>query len=452
LETFTECPPFKVIIKQEEAMTNQECVQPGVKTTGRFIVTFREGAQSEALASLRKGAGLTKAKLMSSADFGEKGVDIAQVPKGGGVVLERLGIAVASMDEAAAGLLAQEVGEDAAILAIEPEGIMHALGQTGGLSVEYLRGFRDAADTLYAQAGQTVAEKGLAEAAAAFDDTDVVTWGLQATKVETSRFSGKGIRVAVLDTGLDLKHPDFAGRTIVSKSFLNCVATAQDGHGHGTHCTGTACGPLKPAQGRRYGVAYGSEIFVGKVLSDQLMGDDIGVLSGIDWAVSNKCHVISMSLGASICRTSTAYETAGQRAMNAGTLIVAAAGNTSRRSSGVYGCVNRPANSRSFMAVGEVDCNLGVGNSSCRDTVQAAGTAVDIAGPGVNAYSAWLMPVRKKIISGTSAATPHVAGIAALWAQAMACRGAVLWYRLITNARTLSAPFVDVGRGLVQAP
>jgi subtilisin family serine protease len=433
-------------------MANQECVQPGLETTGRFIVTFREGAQSEALASLKKGVGLTKAKLMSSADFGETGVDIAQVPKGGGVVLEHLGIAVVSMDEAAAGLIAQEVGEDAAILAIEPEGIMYALGQAGALSMEYLRGFRDAASALYAQAGQGVSEEELAEVAAAFDDTAALTWGLQATKVATSKFSGKGIRVAILDTGLDLKHPDFAGRSIVSRSFLSGVPTAQDGHGHGTHCTGTACGPLKPTQGRRYGVAYGSEIFVGKVLSDQGSGGDMGILSGIDWAVANTCHVISMSLGANASSTSTAYETAGQRALNAGTLIVAAAGNNSKRSLGQYGCVNRPANSRSFMAVGAVDGNLSVADFSNRDTVRTAGTAVDIAGPGVTVYSAWPMPMRTRIISGTSMATPHVAGIAALWAQAMACRGAVLWYRIITNARTLSAPFVDVGRGLVQAP
>ena len=433
-------------------MANQECVQPGLETTGRFIVTFREGAQSEALASLKKGAGLTKAKLMSSADFGETGVDIGQVPKGGGVVLEHLGIAVVSMDEAAAGLIAQEVGEDAAILAIEPEGIMYALGQARALSMDYLRGFRDAASALYAQAGQGVSEEELAEVAAAFDDTAALTWGLQATKVATSKFSGKGIRVAILDTGLDLKHPDFAGRSIVSKSFLSGVPTAQDGHGHGTHCTGTACGPLKPTQGRRYGVAYGSEIFVGKVLSDQGSGGDMGILSGIDWAVANTCHVISMSLGANVCSTSTAYETAGQRALNAGTLIVAAAGNSSKRSLGRYGCVNRPANSRSFMAVGAVDGNRSVADFSARDTVRTAGTGVDIAGPGVAVYSAWPMPMSTRTISGTSMATPHVAGIAALWAQAMACRGAVLWYRIITNARTLSAPFVDVGRGLLQAP
>lgn len=433
-------------------MTNEVGVEAGLETTGRFVITFREGAQTEALALLKKGAGLTKAKLMSSAEFGETGVDIAQVPEGGGVVFEHLGIAVASMEEAAVGMLAQDIGDDAAILAIEPEGMMYALEQTKGLSLEYLRGFRDAANVLYAQASQGISAEELAEIAAAFSDTAALTWGLQATKAATSKFSGKDIKVAVLDTGLDLKHPDFSGRSIVSKSFISGVPTAQDGHGHGTHCTGTACGPLKPGQGRRYGVAHGAQIFIGKVLSDQGSGGDIGILGGIDWAVANKCHVISMSLGADVQSTSTAYETAGQRALNAGTLAVAAAGNNARRSVGNFGFVGRPANSRTFLAVGALDANLALGDFSARDTVRSAGTAVDIAGPGVAVYSSWPMPTRTRVISGTSMATPHVAGIAALWAQATPDRGAALWQRLITNARTLSAPVVDVGRGLVQAP
>jgi subtilisin family serine protease len=70
-----------------------------------------------------------------------------------------------------------------------------------------------------------------------------------------SQFSGKGVKVAVLDTGLLLAHPDFLGRSIVSRSFLSGVGSANDGHGHGTHCTGAACGPLQPAIGPRYGAA-----------------------------------------------------------------------------------------------------------------------------------------------------------------------------------------------------
>lgn len=423
-----------------------------LETTGRYIVTYREDAKDEAIAALESSAGVARSQLMSSSDFGEKGVDIDQMPAEGGVVLENLGIAVVTVDETGAGALAMASGEDAAILAIEPEGIMHVLGDDQGLSLEYLRGFRDAANTLYARASQGEMEEELVELAALYNDTNTLTWGLQAARVPASRYTGRGVKLAVLDTGLDLRHPDFAGRAIVSRSFIAGVATAQDGHGHGTHCTGTACGPLRPAIGRRYGIAHGSQIYIGKVLSDAGSGGDGGILAGIDWAVANRCQVISMSLGANVCTTSVAYETAGQRALNAGTLIVAAAGNNAARSSGRFGCVTRPANSRTFLAVGALDSNLRIADFSARDTARVAGTAVDIAGPGVNVYSSWPMPARTRSISGTSMATPHVAGIAALWTEATGARGSALWQRLIVNARSLAIPVVDAGRGLVQAP
>jgi subtilisin family serine protease len=422
-----------------------------IETTGRFIVTFAEGAQSQALAGLKKYAGITKSQLINSAEFREAGTDMDKIPDLGGILFEHLGIAVIAMDSPAAGAVAQEAGENSAVLAVEPEGIMYALNDQQGLSLEYLRGFKDAAVSLYEKAARG-AEGEPAEIAAAFTDTESLTWGLEATRVAESRYTGRGIRVAVLDTGLDLQHPDFSGRSITSRSFLPNVATAQDGHGHGTHCTGTALGPRAPIQGRRYGVAPGAEIFIGKVLSDEGSGSDMGILAGMDWAIANQCQLISMSLGADVMMTSTAYETAGQRALAAGTLIVAAAGNNARRPSGYFGFVGRPANSRSIMAVGAVDSALRVADFSARDTVRAGGTAVDIAGPGVDVFSAWPLPVRNNVISGTSMATPHVAGIGALWAEATGARGAMLYQRLITNARTLSRSFADVGRGLVQAP
>ena len=433
-------------------MDNELMSQTSLETTGRFIVTFREGAHTEAMAALKKHAGVTKAKMLTSADFGESGVDMAQFPDSGGVMFDHIGVAVVSIDPTAAGALAQEAGDNSSILAIEPEGFMYALGDLQPLTLDYLRGFRDAADSIYSHASQRTTEAEGAEVSAAFLDTAALTWGLLASKVATSHFTGNGIKVAILDTGLALTHPDFAGRLVVSKSFIPGIVSANDGHGHGTHCTGTSCGPLKPPIGRRYGIAHKALIHIGKVLSDQGSGVDGGILAGIDWAIGNKCAVISMSLGANAQTTTVAYETVGQRALNAGSLIVAAAGNNANRSSGNFGFVGRPANSRSFMSVAAVDASLRVANFSARDTVQAAGTAVDIAGPGVAVYSSWLMPTRYNTISGTSMATPHVAGIAALWAEATGARGAALWQRLIVNARSLGAPVVDVGRGLVQAP
>jgi subtilisin family serine protease len=433
-------------------MTPEDPTPSATETTGRFIVTFRAGAQNEAMTALRKHAGLTKAKMMASADFGTAGVDMAQMPAAGGLLLNKLGIVVLDIDADAAGSLSAEAGGDSSILAVEPEGIMYALSELPGLSVEYLRGFRDAAESLYQQAQRQAAGLDEIEVAAPFQDTAALTWGLQATRSDVSTFSGNGIKVAVLDTGLVLSHPDFAGRPVVSRSFVPGVASANDGNGHGTHCTGTACGPLRPGTGRRYGVAHRAAIHIGKVLSDRGSGGDAGILAGIDWAIGNQCAVISMSLGADVQTSTVAYETTGQRALDAGCLIVAAAGNNASRSRGRFGFVGRPANSRSFMSVGALDSRLRMGDFSARDTARAAGTAVDIAGPGVAVYSSWLLPGRYNTISGTSMATPHVAGIAALWAEATGARGAALWQRLIVNARTLSLPTADVGRGLVQAP
>jgi hypothetical protein len=426
-----------------------------VETTGRYIVTFREGASEQAIAALVNSAGVRESNLLRSADFAQSGIDMDQIPDEGGAVLANLGMAVVSVAPNAAGALAMEAGEESAILAVEPEGIMYALSELKGVSFEYLRGFRDCAQSLYSSASTVPPGAGevtdLIEAAG-FVNSPTHTWGLIATKAAVSRFTGQGINVAVLDTGLFLAHPDFVGRSIVSRSFIPGVVSANDGHGHGTHCTGTACGTLRAALGPRYGIAHKANIFIGKVLSDQGSGGDGGILAAIDWAVANRCQVISMSLGANVPTSTTFYETAGQRALNAGSLIVAAAGNNANRPTGNFGFVGRPANSRTFLSVGALDGNLRMGYFSARDTARASGTAVDIAAPGVSVYSSWPMPSRYRTIDGTSMATPHVAGIAALWAQASGARGAALWQQLITSARSLSLPIVDVGRGLVQAP
>ncbi len=103
----------------------------------------------------------------------------------------------------------------------------------------------------------------------------------------------------MLDTGFDVGHPDFAGRRVVTQSFVP-GEQAQDGHGHGTHCIGTDCGPRQPGQLPRYGIAYEAEIYAGKVLSNAGSGTDAGILAGIQWAIANGCQVISMSLA--VCR------------------------------------------------------------------------------------------------------------------------------------------------------
>src|SRR5690606_15073941 len=197
-----------------------------------------------------------------------------------------------------------------------------------------------------------------------------------------------------------------------------------------------------------------AELFIGKVLGDSGGGADGNVLEGIDWAVRNGCHIVSLSLG-SAAQPGDAYsqvfETVARRALEAGTLIIAAAGNESRRPDHIAP-VGHPANCPSILAVAAVDAAMDVAPFSCGG-LQGQGGEVNVAAPGVDVPSSWPMPERYRAISGTSMATPFVAGVAALYVEADPdARGARLGERLARDARPLSLPPRDVGAGLVQAP
>lgn len=283
-----------------------------------------------------------------------------------------------------------------------------------------------------------------------FADTDELTWGLQAVRALESGRTGAGVRVAVLDTGMDLEHPDFVDRAVTAESFVE-GETAQDGHGHGTHCIGTACGPRDPDQGPGYGVAPGAEIFAGKVLGDDGSGSDTSILAGIDWALEHGCPVISMSLGADVAEVHPPYVAAGRRALELGSLIIAAAGNNASRSEGDPGFVGAPANSPYVMAVGAVDAQLDIADFSAR-SLPARGGQVDVVAPGVEVHSAWIAPEIRRSVSGTSMATPHVAGIAALLVEATGFRARELWSEIVQESVRLDLLSVDVGSGLALAP
>ncbi len=432
--------------------TGRDDASPGslelAETTGRYIVVFADDDANPA--ALLESAGVSG--VADTRDFASGSADeaeaVADTGGAGGLVFHTLGIAVVSADPDQIGALQTTRAAHGAVRSVSPELVHHILPDYSG---DYLTGYRDGVTDLSGRLDATGTVGGAAvPTVPIFQDTADFTWGLQAVEALSSPYSGHGVKVAVLDTGFDSAHPDFAGRTISTRSFVQ-GESPEDGHGHGTHCIGTACGPRSPSTGPRYGVAYESEIFSGKVLGNSGSGTDAGILAGIDWAVSNGCAIISMSLGADVAQVHPPYVVAGKRALDQGTLIIAAAGNNARRLQSKFGFVGTPANSPFIMAVGALDHQLNAAYFSAR-SLPVRGGQVDIAGPGWQITSSWPMPARYRSISGTSMATPHVAGVAALWAEATGFRGRELWSVLIQESDRLMAPSVDVGSGVAISP
>lgn len=235
--------------------------------------------------------------------------------------------------------------------------------------------------------------------------SDKFTWGLSALGLDGDHYSaGAGVNLCVLDTGFYPQHPDFKNRNVVMESFVD-GESATDGHGHGTHCIGTAAG-YKNKDGYQYGIAYKANILAGKVLSNRGGGTLSGILRGMEWALEKKAHIISMSLGNTSPSYNSAYEEACSRALDHNCLVIAAAGNHRP------GTVGQPANSPSALAVGAIDSEMRLASFSC-GSGEDPGSEVGVVAPGVGVYSS--TPSGYSVWNGTSMATPHVSGLAAVY-------------------------------------
>jgi subtilisin family serine protease len=310
-----------------------------------------------------------------------------------------------------------------------------------------------------------------------------ITWGVKAVGADTCPFTGAGIVAAVLDTGIDAQHPAFAGVELIQKDFTG--EGNGDENGHGTHCAGTIFG--REVNGTRIGVAPGiQKAVIGKVLGQNGGGSSEEIVNAILWAVDQGAHVISMSLGIDFpgfvrelenrgfpteLATSRALE--GYRAntqlfdtlaahiksrgaFSQATVIIAAAGNESARDEhpDFEIAVSPPAIAEgivSVAAIGEGPEGLTVAPFS--------NTGANVSGPGVGVISA-KPGGGLRALNGTSMATPHVAGVAVLWAEKLKSAGRLnafeLIARLVGSATSASLkpgfdPF-DVGAGLVRAP
>jgi subtilisin family serine protease len=318
------------------------------------------------------------------------------------------------------------------------------------------------------------------------DPRTEVTWGVAAVNANESPWDGSGITVAVLDTGITVEHPAFEGRDMVQRDFTG--EGDGDRHGHGTHCAGTIFG--RDVEGLRIGIAPAVErVLIGKVLQADGTGSTDSIVNGILWAVDEGAHVISLSLGLDFpglvrkmveedgypvdLATSVALERytatlnvfrplgelAIQRASNAGrgTVLVAAGGNESQRQMNpdYRVTVGPPANDAHFISVGalgQTEAGLAVAPFS--------NSGPRVSAPGVDIVSA-RSGGGLETMDGTSMAVPHVAGVAALWAQRqMATVGTTDSFSLtslVAGSSTLTglrggATSMDVGLGLVQAP
>ncbi|MEU9204660.1 S8 family serine peptidase [Streptomyces sp. NPDC048332] len=242
-----------------------------------------------------------------------------------------------------------------------------------------------------------------------------------APEVWKSGYEGDGVKVAVLDTGIDLNHPDLADRVADSKSFVP-GQTVQDGRGHGTHVAGIVAGSGAASDGRYKGVAPGAKLLVGKVLDNTGNGDESSVIAGMEWAAAQGADVISMSLGADTEESSDPIsEAVDALTDSSGALFVISAGNSGPGRT----TVSSPGIAGKALTVGATDDQDRLAEFSSRGPTAGGALKPEITAPGVNIVSAraagtQLGPVVDTdytAISGTSMAAPHVSGAAALLVQ-----------------------------------
>ncbi|MGW3118443.1 S8 family peptidase [Streptomyces sp. NPDC001107] len=419
----------------------------GAEYTGRYVVLLDQSNQESGLNALRSSADIASVERVRGTDV-ENVAELLERPDVS-VHFEELGAAVVEVRPEQRHALVTTAERESSIIAAEPERKVYAFPVTAPTQAptEFYPAYRSDEDV--------VGRHSRAEMAAAQGpawDEQSCTWGLQAIRAHLSQLTGRDVKIAVLDTGVDTDHPDFAGRIEATASFVP-GEPVKDGHGHGTHCIGTAAGPAHPQQGPRYGVACEARILAGKVLNNQGTGSDGQILAGMAWAVAHGAKVISMSLGAAVQPGELfpqTYERLAQRAMERGTVIVAAAGNESHRPTDVRP-VGRPANCPSILAVGALDKAIRTTFFS-NAAINGQGGEVDIAAPGWQVISAKPGGGQQEM-SGTSMATPHVAGVLALLAQANPNASAKeLWDALRAGAYPLMQSSKDVGAGLLQAP
>jgi subtilisin family serine protease len=278
-------------------------------------------------------------------------------------------------------------------------------------------------------------------------------WGLDLIHADPAHAvtTGAGATVAVVDTGIDAAHPDLAGRILPGYDFVDNDATPQDGNGHGTHVSGIIAADADNGIGVD-SVAPGAKILPVRVLDSGGSGSDATVAQGIDWAASHGADVINLSLGGTVptppgLGLPDPVADAVQRAVNRGIVVVAAAGND-----GLPFCENNSFGGK-VLCVGAVDKRENrTFYSSFGDGLSlVAPGGSDLPGTDEDVLSTW-NDNGYHDLAGTSQATPHVSGVAALLVS-LGVRGQAAVQRILATATDLgpAGPDIQFGAGLVNA-
>ncbi|MDF2270251.1 S8 family peptidase [Streptomyces coacervatus] len=243
-----------------------------------------------------------------------------------------------------------------------------------------------------------------------------------APKAWAAGYDGKGVKIAVLDTGVDATHPDLKTQVIESKNF-STAADATDHFGHGTHVASIAAGTGAKSHGKYKGVAPGAKILNGKVLDDTGSGDDSGILAGMEWAAEQGADVVNLSLGAQDAPGIDPLEAeVNKLSEEKGVLFAIAAGNSGPES------IGSPGSAEDAITVGAVDKQDKLADFSSTGPTADGTIKPDVTAPGVDITAAAAKgslidqevgenPPGYLTLSGTSMATPHVAGAAAILKQ-----------------------------------
>jgi len=287
--------------------------------------------------------------------------------------------------------------------------------------------------------------------ASAFSYNETLGYNLSKINVASgwqSCSQGQGIKVAVIDTGVDLDHPDLQANIVSGKSFVSGVSSPDDDQGHGTHVAGIVAAVNN--NGGVIGVAPKASIMPVKVLNSQGSGSIFAVADGIEWAANNGAKVINLSLAGT--GNSSTLKTAVDYAYNKGILLVAAGGNCGDANYLFNGCTSQdqtlyPGAYANVVAVASTT------SSDTQSSFSNEGSYIDIAAPGSFIFSTYASG-SYTTQSGTSMAAPHVAGLAALiWSQDSSLTRQQVWTQIRNTAQDLGTSGWDqqFGYGRINA-